>query len=74
MTVLDKFISFAKTLPADRRGPVEDAMQAMMNSFADEYAFTASETAELDRRLAEPKAEYAAPGDIEKLLGKPFTS
>ena len=74
MTVLKKFISFAKASPADRRGTVEDAITAMMDGFADQYAFTACETAELDRRLAEPKAEFAAPSDIEKLLGTPFAS
>ena len=72
MTVLEKFISFAKALPADRRGTVEDAMTAMMDGFADQHAFTAGETAELDCRLAEPKAELAAPRDNEMLLGKPF--
>ena len=74
MTVLDQFISFAKSLPSDRRGPVEDAMTAMMDSFGDAYAFTASEIGEIDRRLAEPKAEYAPREDIEKLLGTPFRS
>ena len=64
MTVLEKFISFAKALPADRRGTVDDAMTAMMDGFVDQYAFTASETAELDRRLAQPKAEFAALREI----------
>ena len=74
MTVLERFISFTKALPADRLGTVEDAMTAMMDGFAGDYALTASESAEIDRRLAEPKARYVAPGEIEKLLGKPFAS
>ncbi len=72
MTVLDSFVSFTNSLSADRRQSVEDALAALMESYADTYAFTSAELAEIDHRVAEPKPEYSSPAAITKLFGKPF--
>ena len=64
MTVLDKSISFVRIMPAVPCGTEEDAMAAKMESFSDESAFTFSEIAELVRRLAEGKTEYAVRRDM----------
>jgi hypothetical protein len=72
MTSLDQFVAFANALPLNRRGPVEEALDAIMATYADEGGFSAAELSELDRRLAEPKPAYASPEEIANLLGKPF--
>ena len=72
MTSIDQFIAFAKALPIDQRAPVEEALDAIMVTYADDSGFSAAELAELDRRLAEPRPEYASPDEIANLLGKPF--
>ena len=73
MTMLDKFLSFAKALPADRLESMEESLAALMKSYSAEYGFTASELAEIDRRVAEDRPQYAAPEAIEKLFGKTFS-
>ncbi|QYU67912.1 ATP-binding cassette domain-containing protein [Leptolyngbya sp. 15MV] len=70
--LIDQFVAFARALPSDRLAPVEEALAAIMASWSDEANFTPGERAELDRRLAEPKPEYAAASDITDLLGKPL--
>ena len=72
MTSIDQFVAFAKALPLDRRAPVEDALDAIMATYADGGDFSATELAEIDRRLAEPRPEYASRDEITNLLGKPF--
>lgn len=72
MTLIDQFIAFTRTLPADKLAPVEEALGAIMATWPGEAEFSSSEMAELDRRLAEPKPEYSPPDDIATLLGKPF--
>lgn len=72
MTLIDKFVAFAKALPADRRAPVEEALGSIMATLADDTAFTTNDLTELDRRLAEPKVEYLSGEEITELLGKPF--
>ncbi len=72
MTILDKFVVFAKRLPGDQREYVEEALEVMMASLSAEYDFTFAERAELERRMAQPDAEYADPADIRRIFGKPF--
>lgn len=74
MTVLEKFVSFAKRLPADRLQSVEANLAALMESYSDKYDFTASELTELDRRTNNANPEFADPDDITKLFGKPFSA
>jgi len=74
MTVLDRFISFAKALPADRRDPMEEALAALMASYSPEHEFSASEGAELDRRAGSTKPEYADPVAIAEIFGKRFSA
>lgn len=72
MTMLDKFISFAEGLSAERREAVEAALAALMDSYSSDYEFTPNELEEIDRRVAEPKPRFASPNEIEKLFGKSF--
>jgi len=74
MTMLEKVIAFAEALPADRREAVEETLAALMESWSAEYDFTPKELAELDRRVAEPRAQYSDPSDITRIFGKPFRS
>ena len=74
MTVLERFITFAKGLPADRRQSVEDALATLMEAYSDKYEFTGEELAEIDRRVAETDPQFARPDDITGLLGKPFSA
>lgn len=73
MTMLDTFVSFAKGLPADRLQAVEAALAELMASYSEQYMFTDSELADLDRRVAEPKPTFSDPAEIAKLFGKPFS-
>ena len=70
MTVLDSFVSFAKRLPADQLQPVEAVLATLMNSYNAELDFNGSELAELDRRLAEPKPQFASQSSTDALLGR----
>lgn len=72
MTMLDKFLSFAKALPADQLESVEESLAALMESMSPRYDLTPVELAELEARLAEPNPELANPADITKIFGKPF--
>ena len=72
MTVIEKFIHFANGLPAGQMDSVEAALSELMESFSPKYEFSAAELTELDRRVAEPKPQFAGKGQIEALFGKPF--
>ncbi len=74
MTVLERFVSFAQGLPADRLHSVETALATLMATYSDGHDFTASELAELDRRAAETNPRFTEPGQISKLFGKPFSA
>jgi hypothetical protein len=72
MTVLESFISFANSLPADQRESVEEALAALMESLSAEFDFTPTELAEIEHRMAETNPEYADPAEITRIFGKPF--
>ncbi|MBX9644537.1 MAG: hypothetical protein K2W91_10610 [Novosphingobium sp.] len=72
MTVLDKFLSFAKALPADQLESVEESLAALMESMSPKYDLTPAELAELESRMAESNPKFADPADITKIFGKPF--
>lgn len=74
MTVLERFMSFAQGLPADRLHSVETALATLMASYSDKHEFTATELAELDRRLSEANPRFSNRDDITKLFGKPFSA
>lgn len=71
MTVLDSFLSFAKRLPADQLEPIEAVLATLMDSHDAANAFSSGDLAELDRRLAEPKPQFANKASIDDLLGRP---
>ncbi len=74
MTVLEKFLSFAQQLPADRLKSVEAALGALMATYSENRDFTAAELDVLDQRVAEAHPTFSDPDDIAKLLGKPFSA
>jgi hypothetical protein len=74
MTMLEKFIFFAKALPLDRLESVEESLAALMESLSDKYDFSDSELAEIDRRSAMVDPEFSKPSDIIKIFGKPFSA
>lgn len=74
MTMLDKFVSFAKRLPADRLESVESSLAALMESYSQKYDLTASELEEIDRRMADSNPEYSKTEDITAIFGKPFSA
>lgn len=74
MTMLDKFLSFARRLPADRLEAVEESLAALMESLSDRFEFTPEELAELDRRVAHSDPQYSNPADIAKIFGQRFTA
>ena len=69
MTMLEKFMEFAKSLPADRLGEIEELLATLMQSRSTEGDLTPGELAEIDRRLAEDR-EIADQSEIEALLGR----
>lgn len=72
--MLEKFMSFAQQLPADRLASVEVALAALMTTYSDGHDFSATELDTLRQRVAEDKPAYADPGAIAKLFGKPFSA
>lgn len=70
--MLDRFIAFAKDASADLRESIDDAMGAIIATHAVDGEFDEGELDILDRRLAEPRPQYAAQETIADLLGKPF--
>ncbi len=72
MTVLDSFITFARVLPEGRRQKLDDALAMLMAIHSDDGNFSAAELEKIDRRLAEPRPEFANPAQIAELFGKPF--
>ena len=61
MTMLEKFMAFAKGLPADRLESVEEVLAVLMESHSEKYDLTADQLAELDRRVAEERPEFSDP-------------
>ena len=59
MTVLENFVAFASTFPADRLESVEQSLAALKESLSPEFDFTPAELAELDHRATESKPDYA---------------
>ena len=74
MTMLEKFMAFAKALPADRLESVEEVLAALMETYSDKYDLTADQLAEMDRRVAEENPEYASQEAITAIFGKPFSA
>ncbi len=74
MTMLEKFVSFAKALPSDRLESVEENLAALMESLSDKHGFSDSELSEIDRRSAIVDPEFSNPSDITKIFGKPLSA
>ena len=67
MTVLDKFVTFARELPKERLDMVEQALGTIMQSNDPDFDFDQAELAEIDRRLS-AKPVYASTDSVNKLL------
>ena len=72
MTILEKFNAYAEALPPERRREIDDLLASLMESDSPESDLTPDELAELDRRVADPNAEYADPKDIADIFGTTF--
>ena len=70
MTKIDEFARFMAGLPADSARSVETVLDAIMATYADNAEYSAEELAELDRRIAEPKPEYASADEVAAIFGK----
>ena len=74
MTMLEKFMAFAKGLPADWLESVEQVLAALMESHSEKYDLTTDQLTELDQRVAEERPEFSDSEDITRLFGKPFSA
>lgn len=68
MTILEKFLTFAEGLAPDQRSEVDDFLASIMDSASPEFALTADELGEIDRRLADPNPERIADATIRAKL------
>ena len=73
MTMLEKFMAFARTLPADSMESLEETLAQIMDSCCGEYDFTPEQLAEMEKRMAEENPEYASQEAIAAIFGKPFS-
>jgi hypothetical protein len=69
MGIIETFVSFAEGLTGQRRKAFEAELAALMETYSDRFEFTPEELAELDRRVAEPKPDYATADEVERILG-----
>jgi len=67
-------VDFARALPAERLQPIEAALAELMESYSEKYDLTASETAEIDQRMAEKNPEYSSKYGITDIFGEPFSA
>ncbi len=74
MTSLEKFISFARALPADQLESVEASLSALMESLSEQFSFSPEELAEIDRRVANRDPEFSGAADIARIFGRPFSA
>jgi hypothetical protein len=74
MTILEQFVSFANSLPAEQIVGVEDALAEIMESYSARFDFTETEYGILDQRLAETSPSYSHLDTISELFGKPFAA
>jgi hypothetical protein len=73
MTILEKFLSFAERLPADRLNSVETVLAEIMESHSDRYGFSTSEQQIIGQRVAETSPAFSSSKDNAKLFGRPFS-
>ena len=73
MTMIDRFMDFVQSLPADSTASLELTLAQIIESWSGKADFTPDQLAELERRLAEENPEMAANGDIEAIFGKPLS-
>lgn len=74
MTVLEKFVSFVKRLPAEQLGSLEANLADLMASYSEEFALTDEEISEIDKRIADPNPQFASQEEIVAIFGKPFSA
>ena len=72
--MLEKFISFARDLPAESRESLEITLAQIMDSYSDKYDFTPDQLADMEKRMAEANPEYASQESIAAIFGKPFSA
>lgn len=72
MTVIDSFLAFTARLGEPERLAVEEALADLMESYEPKYGFTATEMAELDRRMTETNPAMASKDEVRRIFGHAF--
>ncbi|WP_430429919.1 hypothetical protein [Parasphingorhabdus sp.] len=74
MTMIEKFVDFVQTLPADSAQSVEATLAQIMESYSGKYELTPEQLAEMQKRMAEDAPEFASPEAISAIFGKSFSA
>jgi len=72
MRTLDKFVAFAKALPAKEKADIEAVLTSMMLTYADETLLSPAQEEENRKRFADPNPQYATQEQVTEIFGKPF--
>ncbi len=72
--MLEKFMAFAKDLPAESMVSLEITLAQIMDSYSGTYDFTPEQLAEMEKRMAEENPKYASQEAITAIFGKPFSA
>jgi predicted house-cleaning noncanonical NTP pyrophosphatase (MazG superfamily) len=70
MSILERFVEFARALPDKDRQSVEDLLDSIMRTASDS-GFADEQLAELDRRMAEENPEYATDEEVAAVFERP---
>jgi len=70
MTILEQFVAFAEGLSPEQRSEIEDFLASIMDADSSEFALTADELAEIDRRVASPRSEWVDEATFRAKLRK----
>lgn len=74
MTMLEKFMAFAKDLPADSRESLEITLAQIMDSYSGKYDLAPDQLADMEKRMAEENPEYPSQEAITVIFGKSFSA
>lgn len=74
MTMIEKFVDFVQSLPAESAESMETTLRQIMASYSDKHDFTPEQLAEMDRRMAEENPEYSSKEVITAIFGKSFSA
>lgn len=70
MSVIERFVEYARALPEEERLSLEGMLESIMQS-AQDRSLSDEDLAELDRRMAEENPEYATDEEVAALFERP---